>query len=59
MSCQAGILFLPYQIDGSGLCVVSDPGATRMSDMCVIHPESVGLGKKLKAMIDDMDEDNM
>ncbi|XP_059150113.1 mitogen-activated protein kinase kinase kinase 15-like isoform X4 [Physella acuta] len=59
MSCQAGILFLPYQIDGSGLCVVSDPGATRMSELCVIHPEAVALGKKLKAMIDDMDEDNM
>ncbi|KAI8791645.1 mitogen-activated protein kinase kinase kinase 15-like isoform X2 [Biomphalaria glabrata] len=59
MSCQAGILFLPYQIDGNGQCVVSDPGATRMSELCVIHPETIGLGKKLKTMFEDMDEDNI
>ncbi|CAL1538040.1 unnamed protein product [Lymnaea stagnalis] len=58
MSCQAGILFLPYQIDGNGQCVVSDPGA-RMSELCVIHPESISLGKKLKSMLEDMDEDNL
>ncbi|RUS87143.1 hypothetical protein EGW08_005075, partial [Elysia chlorotica] len=59
MSCQSGILFLPYQIDATGQCVVSDPGTARMSELCAIHPEHVGLGKKLKAMMEDMDEDNI
>ncbi|XP_012940311.1 mitogen-activated protein kinase kinase kinase 5 [Aplysia californica] len=59
MSCASGILFLPYQIDGNGMCVVSDPGAARMSELCVVHPETISLGRKLKVMFDDMDEDNL
>ncbi|GFO36374.1 mitogen-activated protein kinase kinase kinase, partial [Plakobranchus ocellatus] len=59
MSCQSGILFLPYQIDATGQCVVSDPGTSRMSELCAIHPENISLGKKLKSMMDDMDEDNI
>ncbi|BFZ09195.1 hypothetical protein BsWGS_12234 [Bradybaena similaris] len=60
MSCQSGIQFIPYQIDGNGQCVVSDlGGACRLSELCVLHVESVCLGKKLKSIMEDMDKDNL
>lgn len=60
MSCQSGIQFIPYQIDGNGQCVVSDlGGACRLSELCVLHVESVCLGKKLKSVMEDMDKDNL
>lgn len=59
MSCHSGILFLPYQIDGNGHCVVSDLSASRMSELTVIHGEVISLGRKLKAILEDMNEDNL
>lgn len=59
MSCQSGILFLPYQIDPNGHCIVSDHGAARMSELNVMHGENVSLGRKLKAILEDMNEDNL
>ncbi|BFZ25344.1 hypothetical protein BsWGS_28381 [Bradybaena similaris] len=59
MSCQSGILFLPYQIDPNGHCIVSDHGASRMSELNVMHGETVSLGRKLKAILEDMNEDNL
>nr|KAG5704843.1 hypothetical protein BaRGS_001314 [Batillaria attramentaria] len=61
LSCSAGITFLPYQIDKTGAVYVTDSMAPRMSimgDVC-IHPEGPTLLRKLKAVLSEVDKDNI
>ncbi|XP_025097235.1 mitogen-activated protein kinase kinase kinase 5-like isoform X7 [Pomacea canaliculata] len=61
LSCSTGVTFLPYQIDSCGLCYVVDTMAPRMSvigEFCV-HPEGPSLSRRLRAVLSDVDKENI
>lgn len=58
LSCASGVMFFPYQMDGCGTCVISDPGLPRATPEMCMHPDVPTLARKLKAAFAEVDEDN-
>ncbi|XP_076466646.1 mitogen-activated protein kinase kinase kinase 15-like isoform X5 [Babylonia areolata] len=61
LSCSMGITFLPYQIDHCGMVYVTETMAPRMSMSaeCCVHPEGPTLIRRLKAVLSDVDKENV
>ncbi|KAL8591802.1 hypothetical protein ACOMHN_047062 [Nucella lapillus] len=61
LSCSSGITFLPYQIDHLSAVYVTETMGPRMSMAtdCTAHPEGPTLIRRLKAMLSDVDKENV
>ncbi|KAL5009780.1 hypothetical protein ScPMuIL_012085 [Solemya velum] len=59
LSCGSGVVFLPYQLDSNGMCVVNDSNCPRMSGDACVHPENgPSLFNKLNKTLNEVDQDN-
>ena len=60
LSCEPGVVFLPYVIDANQTCVVVDSAAPRTAANVCIHPDNgPSLYNKVKKVFNDVDEDNV